>query len=321
MALDPNILLQGRTPDLLSAVSGGLQLGQQIRQQPLREALMKAQVEQAQRQAMGLANLQRGQGAITTVDGVSSFQTPVFDPRTGQVNVVSTPIQGSLASRMGETVQQQTEREILEAQQKADIASASAVETEKGKLDAQIAAAEDKEFHQALGRDASKVYSDLQKSAQQASAFIPRLNSLKVLASKVNTGTGAEIKLAAKKALGIDSANMEELNAKLGELAQDILNQQTGTKTDYDFQNAVRQSAALGKTKEANIRLIDALINRQLEAVTFGDMAKEAFDKGGVRAVLDMRFQPTEHSQALEWAQQNPNDPRAQQIMRMRGVR
>ena len=100
------------------------------------------------------------------------------------------------------------------------------------------------------------------------------------------------LKLAAKKALGIDSADMEELNAKLGELAQDILNQQTGTKTDFDFQNAVRQSAALGKTREANARLIEALIERQQQAVDFGDIAKEAFDKYGARGVLDMRYVP-----------------------------
>jgi len=155
---------------------------------------------------------------------------------------------------------------------------------------AQTDAATERKFKEQLGSTGANVYTDLQMAAQKASAFIPRLKSLKELSSKVETGTGAEIKLAAKKALGIDSADMEELNAKLGELAQDILNQQTGTKTDFDFQNAVKQAASLGKTKEANTRLIEALVDRQLEAVSFGDMAKEAYDKGGVKAVLDMRF-------------------------------
>lgn len=164
------------------------------------------------------------------------------------------------------------------------------IDKEKGKLGAQTDAAEEKKFKEQLGVSGAKVYADLQNAAQQASAFIPRLQSLKTLASKVSTGSGAEIRMAAKKALGIDSSDMEELNAKLGELAQDILNQQTGTKTDFDFQNAVRQSASLGKTKEANVRLIKALIDRQLEAVNFGDMAREAYELGGVKGVLDMRF-------------------------------
>lgn len=148
----------------------------------------------------------------------------------------------------------------------------------------------EKEFQSLLGKEGGKIYANLQSAAQGASAFIPRLESLRKLASTVTTGTGAEIKLMAKKALGIDSADMEELNAKLGELAQDILNQQTGTKTDFDFQNAVRQSASLGKTPEANARLIEALIARQEQAVRFGDMAKDAMRKGGVQGVLDLRY-------------------------------
>ena len=166
------------------------------------------------------------------------------------------------------------------------------IDKEKGKLDVQTSAAEEKKFKEALGSEGAKIYTNLQKSAQQASAFLPRLRDLKKLAATVNTGTGAEIRLAAKKALGLDSSSMEELNAKLGELAQDILNQQTGTKTDFDFQNAVRQSASLGKTKEANALLIDALIDRQLDAVSFGDQAREAYERDGVKGVLDMRFTP-----------------------------
>lgn len=204
------------------------------------------------------------------------------------------------------------------------------LDKEEGIIRAQTEGATDKKFKEQLGAQGAKVYTDLQQAAQQASAFIPRLKSLRELSSRVDTGTGAEIKLAAKKALGIDSADMEELNAKLGELAQDILNQQTGTKTDFDFQNAVKQAASLGKTKEANKRLIDALIDRQLEAVSFGDMAKDAYDKNGVKGVLDMRFSPTEQAregqgmsaidkQALEWANNNPSDPRSASIKQRLG--
>lgn len=160
----------------------------------------------------------------------------------------------------------------------------------QSQLDQESEAATDRKFKEQIGAEGAAVYSNLQKAAQSASAFIPRLQSLRDLAYKVNTGTGAEIKLAAKKALGIESADMEELNAKLGELAQDILNQQTGTKTDFDFQNAVRQSASLGKTPEANVRLINALIERQQQAIYFADQAKKAYAKDGAQGVLDMRY-------------------------------
>lgn len=148
------------------------------------------------------------------------------------------------------------------------------------------------ELQKVLGREAAQRYSELQKAAQSASEFLPRLEDLQRLAAKVETGATAEIRMLAKRALGLDSANMEELNAKLGELAQDILNQQTGTKTDFDFQNAVRQSASLGKTPEANRRLIEALIERQRQAIRFGDMAIEALQQRGPQGILDLRYVP-----------------------------
>lgn len=56
MALDPRIPLQAQTPDLLSAVQKGLGISQSIRQQPLREALMRQQAEQ---QAFSLQQAQQ----------------------------------------------------------------------------------------------------------------------------------------------------------------------------------------------------------------------------------------------------------------------
>ncbi len=159
-----------------------------------------------------------------------------------------------------------------------------------GELEAETGSAGGAAFETQIGKDAAAVYSKLQTAAQEASAFIPRLESLRTLAQGINTGTGAEIKLAAKKLFGIDSSDMEVLNAALGELAQDILNQQTGTKTDFDFQNAVRQSASLGKTKEANVMLINALIERQQQAVNFADQAQQAYQNSGPKGVLDMRY-------------------------------
>ena len=62
MALDPNILLQRTTPNLMQAITQGLQAGQSIRQAPLLEALQKQRLAQAQfqqQQQQALAPLQQ----------------------------------------------------------------------------------------------------------------------------------------------------------------------------------------------------------------------------------------------------------------------
>ena len=48
MPLDPRIPMGVRTPDLLQAVSGGLEIGRRMREQPMREALMREQIQNAQ---------------------------------------------------------------------------------------------------------------------------------------------------------------------------------------------------------------------------------------------------------------------------------
>lgn len=50
MAIDANILLQGRVPDATSAVARGFDLGQKVRQAPMRNRLLDAQVQGAEQQ-------------------------------------------------------------------------------------------------------------------------------------------------------------------------------------------------------------------------------------------------------------------------------
>ena len=290
--------------------------------------------------AGGIADHTRSYAALPKEQALSMAKMELagMDPNAYKAYAQSQGGGSNLPSAVKETEwflkqPEEVQKRHIELKRKTDPTLAEKLQYEldkkAGQLSAEADSATDKRFKEKLGESGAKVYTDLQQSAQQASAFIPRLKSLRGLASKVETGTGAEIKLAAKKALGLESSDMEELNAKLGELAQDILNQQTGTKTDFDFQNAVRQSAALGKTKEANARLINALIDRQLEAVSFGDMAKEAYEKDGVKGVLDMRFSESQAAnggyqgqdlEAYNWAKANQGDPRAAAILQKLGA-
>ena len=165
-------------------------------------------------------------------------------------------------------------------------------ETPQQKRQAEIKTAIDKKYMEKMGGEAASTYAKIQRAAQEASTFVPRLKKLQALASNIKTGKYAPAKLYAKQLFGIDSADEEVLNAKLGALAQDILNQQTGTKTDFDFKNAVAQAASLGKTQAANIALIQAIIDRQNQAIRLGDQARKAYSKSGAKGVLDMRYEP-----------------------------
>lgn len=186
------------------------------------------------------------------------------------------------------------------AETEATIAGAKSGAAEGAKLDEQIRAAQDKAFQEVLGKEGGQIYSKLQRAAQEASEFLPRLRGLKEMAAAANTGAYANAKMMGKRLFGMDVATDEALNAKLMGLAQDILNQQTGTKTDFDFQVAVEQAASMGKSPEANIMLINSLIDRQESALRFGDMAREAMQQGGPQAVLDLRFTPETSGGGLE---------------------
>ena len=218
----------------------------------------------------------------------------IINPETGEKRLVSPTIdnltgEGTLSPfdvPSGFVIADETDQES----RSADLAAKIKEEREKAGIKKETV--QDIKFMEKLGEEASGIYAKLQKAAQDASRFIPRLEGLKKLSQEVRTGTGANISMIAKRVLGFEgAANMEVLNAQLGELAQDILNQQTGTKTDFDFENAVKQAASLGKTNEANAMLIDALINRQQEAVDFGNQAKKAYKESGVKGILDMRYQ------------------------------
>lgn len=50
MAIDANILLQGRGPDAVGAIQGGYALGQGIQQAPIRNRLLNAQIDQQEQQ-------------------------------------------------------------------------------------------------------------------------------------------------------------------------------------------------------------------------------------------------------------------------------
>lgn len=227
-----------------------------------------------------------------TTTGLASAKTEILADGT----VVQAMPDGTVIvkDREGNEVTGQARLDALDAAEDAEIrqASGKAGAAESAKQQAQIDAAMEKELNKFLGSEGAKVYRGLQQAAQEASAFLPKLNDIKRMIEGADTGAYAPTALAVGKYLGFDVSDQETLNAALMGLAQDILNQQTGTKTDFDFKVAVEQAASIGKSPKANMALIQALIDRQERAVQFGDMAAEAMQKGGAQGVLNMRYEP-----------------------------
>jgi len=236
---------------------------------------------ESQRMSGGGSKYQFGASEVVRTDDGLMLVTQRRDPRTGKVETVSSPVDGAFVNKMGQTAEEQVGQKAREA-----------AATKGAEAEVEIQAAQTKAYQDILGREGGQVYADLQRAAQSASQFLPKLERLREMAAAANTGAYAQAKMMGKKYLGLDVSSDEAFNAELMGLAQDILNQQTGTKTDFDFRVAVEQSASMGKTPEANVMLINALIQRQQDAVRFGDLAREAMQRGGAQAVLDLRFTP-----------------------------
>lgn len=255
--------------------------------------------ELLRKQASAFAEYLRGEGRYAEADlvernpevlnalsgqifgGRAYNSAPQVDPKTGQIfytrlTADGTPERIDVPGAMGLTAEQEATRAAEEAA------------LVKG--------------YERIAQEAADFYAELQRAAVQASQFRPKLVALKQMAEQVNTGLYQDAFLTAKMLFGVDVNDQVVLNAELMGLAQDILNQQTGTKTDFDFQVAVAQSASLDKPQEANIKLINAMIKRQEEAMLFGDQAREVYDPADPAKLLEMRFSPTK--QDIELADQ-----------------
>lgn len=143
-----------------------------------------------------------------------------------------------------------------------------------------------------LAKDATDVYTKANIAAQGASRRRVNLESLKSLAASVSTGFGSETGMVVKRALGFDVSNAEELRARLGALAQEILNEQSGTKTDFDFKNAVKQAANMGNTNAGNAALLQALIRRDQETIAWADQVNKAYRGQNYQGILETRYTP-----------------------------
>lgn len=261
MALDPRIPLQAQTPDLLSAVQKGLGIAQSIRQQPLREALMRQQAEQmAVSQSRLGANRFIGTPQRVERDG-QNFLVGLTQSPTGQILLSETPVNGQFISGIGETAQDQLTREIKEAEAKSKIAAAGAAQKVT-----QVGASERIEGAINDALDATESISDIGRSFE--------------LLQAVGTGKPQQTLLAAKQFFGIETADEGELKSLLGRaVISNLRSSFGGNPTEGERAALAEIETSFSQQGEVNIRLLNRALSKLERRIDRGiSAAKKAED-------------------------------------------
>lgn len=178
------------------------------------------------------------------------------------------------------------------ASQKADQAADIARSTAQAKADVGKRSARELETEKKKGATSIEIESGIVKAAQQARRTRPKVARVREALNFIETGKLAE----AKSILGpfIPLLNIEDeqvMQSEITAFVLDTLNEQSGTKTDFDFKKAAEASASLGKSTEANKRILDILIQNLDRASEEEDQFVNFVDieKGDA---LRFRFEP-----------------------------
>lgn len=274
MALDPNILLSYRAPDLMSAIQRGLQAGETIRQAPLIDAMLKARAEQARRNQLGLSS------------DYMSFLASIKDlsPEQQQEAIL---IRNGLAPRaVGSAEQTITNQGNVGAV--ADTRQTLSGASEQGKKDVQLTmnpqiAAATETAKSTAGRGQTSIQVGL-----DAAKGIPVIKRSLALLDSVGTGGFNRASLAAKQMFGIESANEAELSASLGEAVLGDLRATFGAQfTEREGERLQKIRAGLGKSTEGNKRLLGQAL--QIAEDAANRSMKQAADSGDYRTAQEIK--------------------------------
>lgn len=161
-------------------------------------------------------------------------------------------------------------QEALEAQAKRRAGAAgqkqAAIEKQKIKSAANIA----KEKKLGIGR--ANVRTQISKAAQMASRTKPKVAAIRDALDAIKTGKFTQAKTAIGQYIpGLDISDEQFMQSQITQFVLDTLNEQTGTKTDFDFKKAEEASAAFGKTSKANKMILDILIKNLDRSIDEGE--------------------------------------------------
>lgn len=274
MPIDPSIALQAQTPSLLQAISGGLQVGDEIRTRGLRDMLLQAQIAQASRSGAS----SKGFAPVAGVDasGNQTYVGMVFDPATGSYTAQSIAPPEGITLNV-ETPGEKLARDIAEAQAKADIKSRSTVDQERGIQQVQTQAAAGKKAEEVRGKSIEERRQGAIAVGLDGAKAIPTIRRSLDLLNSVSTGGYDALALRAKQLFGVEGANEAELSANLGKTVLSQLRPIFGAQfTQEEGKRLERIEAGFGKSTEGN----KALLRQSLQIF-------ESAAKRGIKAAED----------------------------------
>lgn len=316
MPLDPNILLQRTTPDVMSALSRGIQAGQSLRQAPILEAMQRQKIEQGKaqqqqqqqtlsRQRIGqVAGLATQAKAIPTLAGRQEFvnqnaealasigidinqigglDDASLDRIIGLNNAVNPKVTDprlALQQRTLDIREKEHEGRLALAQGEAERAGkkkAAQLEAERG-IKAEIAG--EVASSQVRSKEVEQRGQEIIAKGQTAADGTAVLRRGMQLLNAIETGGMDRAQLAAKNFFGIESADEGELSNLLGKAVLSQLKETFGAAfTAQEGQSLKAIDANMGKSPAANKRLLkNALRIAERSALRGIDRAVEAKD-------------------------------------------
>ena len=261
MPLDPRILLQRTTPDLLSALQGGIAAGQAIRQAPLMEALQKQDLAQRQAQEQRDAALAPLQQQLLNAQiarqsgppsGVASAKTEILPDGSVVQALPSGEVQ--VRNPQGDIVTGEARTSTLKGAQQFKI--------EEQQQEANIAVNRAQSIARASAREqrTSTLKSELSTRNRNAARESIRLSQALTIASEADQGiTGSTRLKLAKLFPNIDASNEALLDQSLTQLALDQLQNFKGPTTDFEFGVTESITGQLGDAKSANVAKLKSL--------------------------------------------------------------
>lgn len=143
-------------------------------------------------------------------------------------------------------------------------------------------AAGENAFQKTFGEGQAKRYNDMIEQGDQANSMIGDINALRDIGSRIETGGGAQMKLALgpyARMVGIDIKDLSDLEAYqaiVSRLAPQMRIPGSGANSDYEGQQFLMSLPSISKTPEGNKIVQDTLMGIAQNKRAAGQIARQA---------------------------------------------
>lgn len=144
------------------------------------------------------------------------------------------------------------------------------------------------------------------KESQTLAATLPNLEQTKALLDEVRTGFGAEAVTKAKRLLGQDVANAEQLQTLLGDQVMARVGQTKGAVSEKEMELFQQFSANFGKTNEGNRKIVDFAMKAAERAKKIQTAINDGFRTGKDPFTIEQEVQAIREANPITDALQGP---------------